>query len=316
MARERILITGANGLLGQELVRQLAKRRAYQFLATGRNQTSRLKDSVDHAYQPLDVCNADRMQKIFQEFSPECVINCAAMTGVDDCEKDREACWRINAEAVGGLAKLCRGRGAHLIQLSTDFVFNGREGPYREHDRPDPVNFYGRSKLASENALNVTGIGKWTVVRTNVVYGRAFGTLRPDFVQWVIKNLASRQAIQVYTDQWRTPSYTHDLVMGILRLVHFRKSGVYNLSGREFLSMYEFALSIAEAFDLDSSLITPIVQNKKPQVAQRPKRTGLVILKSETELDYRPLPLKEALAHLHLRSKSTAPGSPSEDAWY
>ncbi len=315
MATERILITGANGLLGQELVRQLSRRDSYELLATGQNPASRLKEPLDHSYESLDICDLERARKIFREFSPEYVINCAAMTTVDGCENERDACWRVNAEAVGSLAKLCHGRGAHLIQLSTDFVFNGREGPYYEHDRPDPVNFYGRSKLAGENAARAAGMGKLTIIRTNVVYGRSNGLSRPDFVQWVIKNLTRKHPIQVYTDQWRTPSYTYDLAMGILRLVHFRKSGVYNLSGREFLSMYEFAQSIAEAFDLDSTLITPIVQQDKPQLAQRPERTGLVILKSETELDYRPLSLKEALAHLHLRSQITSTRSPSEDAW-
>ncbi len=315
MANERILITGANGLLGQELVRQLSSRPSYEFLATGRDPVSRLNGSSNHSYMPLDVGDLGRVQKVFNEFSPDYLINCAAMTAVDDCENHRDACWRINAEAVGTLAKLCHGRGTHLVQLSTDFIFNGRGGPYYEHDRPDPINFYGKSKLAGENAARTATMEKLAIIRTNVVYGQSMGLPRTDFVQWVIHHLTKKNPIQVYTDQWRTPSYTYDLAMGILRLVHFRKSGVYNLSGREFVSMYEFALSIAEAFEIDSTLIQPIVQQEKPQLAQRPERTGLVILKSETELDYRPLRLKEALAHLRLRSQMPSTGSTFEDAW-
>ncbi len=315
MANERILITGANGLLGQELVRQLSSRPSYEFLATGRDPVSRLNGSSNHSYMPLDVGDLGRVQKVFNEFSPDYLINCAAMTAVDDCENRRDACWRINAEAVGTLAKLCHGRGTHLVQLSTDFIFNGRGGPYYEHDRPDPINFYGKSKLAGENAARTATMEKLAIIRTNVVYGQSMGLPRTDFVQWVIHHLTKKTPIQVYTDQWRTPSYTYDLAMGILRLVHFRKSGVYNLSGREFVSMYEFALSIAEAFEIDSTLIQPIVQQEKPQLAQRPERTGLIILKSETELDYRPLRLKEALAHLRLRSQMPSTGSTFEDAW-
>ena len=314
MAEKRVLITGANGLLGQELVQQIVRRGIYDLLATGQDSSSRLESTPSYAYTSLDICNKDEVQKIFKEFSPEYVINCAAITGVDAAETNRDACWRVNAEAVGNLAKSCHGHGAHLIQLSTDFIFDGESGPYREHDRPNPVNFYGKSKLAGENAVRAAGIGKWTIVRTNVVYGVAHKTPNQDFVGWVLKNLTEKQEIQVYTDQWRTPSYTYDLAMGILHLVHFQKNGVYNLSGREFLSMYEFSLYIAEAFDLDPSLIKPAVQHSKPQTARRPEYTGLVILKAETELDYRPLPLKKALVHLRHRTENISTEQPSADA--
>lgn len=315
MAIERILITGAHGLIGQELIRQLAQQEDYMFMATERQHSSRLSGYGDYPYQVLDICDSKRMQQVFREFSPDYVINCAAMTGVDSCEQDRDACWRVNAEAVGQLAKLCHGQGTHLVQLSTDFVFDGKQGPYREQDRPNPLNYYGKSKLAGENAVRNTGGEKWTIVRTNIVYGYSAHPSRPDFVRWVIKNLTENRPIQLYTDQWRTPSYTHDLVRGLLRLVHFRKDGVYNLSGREFLNMYEFALAIAEVFDLDSSLIQPVVQQQKPQVAERPKRTGLVILKSETELNYRPLALRDALMHLLRRTRTVDTGDPLTDAW-
>ncbi len=315
MASERILITGANGLLGQELVRQLVRRNTYEILATGRNSLSRPRGAFQRFYQPMNVCDHARVKEVFNDFSPEYVIHCAAMTGVDECENNRQTCWQVNGDAVENIAKLCHSRGAYLIHLSTDFIFDGTEGPYREQDRPKPLNFYGRCKLASENSVHILGGEKTAIVRTNVVYGRSQGRVGKDFVEWVICNLTNKCPIEVYTDQWRTPSYTYDLAMGILRLVHFRKSGVYNLSGREFLSMYEFACSIAKAFDLDSTLIAPIVQQDRPQAALRPERTGLVILKAETELDYRPLPLKEALAHLRLRNRTNAIGPLTEDAW-
>lgn len=299
---ERILITGANGLLGQELVQQLARRTSCQILATGRAPSSSMPKSQDFLYQQLDVCDTEQIHEVFKNFSPEYLINCAAVTGVDDCEIHREICWRVNADAVGNLARICYHQGIRLLQISTDFVFDGREGPYREHDRPHPVNFYGKSKLAGENATRAAGGGKWTIVRTNVLYGTAVKTKRLDFVQWVIDHLSRKEPIHVFTDQWRTPSYTYDLVKGILQLVHFQKAGVYNLSGREFISMYEFAQSIAQVFDLDHTLILPTVQHATPQKAPRPGYTGLVILKAETELHYRPLPLKEALKHLQFRT--------------
>ncbi|MCY4158054.1 MAG: dTDP-4-dehydrorhamnose reductase [Bacteroidetes bacterium] len=315
MAKTRLLITGANGLLGQEISRQIVqKRREFDLLVTGRASIPCLRELANHPYASLDICNKDTVQDIFNDFSPEWVINCAAMTRVDDCETHRDDCWRVNAEAVGILAHQCHSHGAHLIQLSTDFIFDGNNGPYREHDRPSPVNFYGKSKLAGENAARGAGVGKWTIVRTNVVYGNACRIPTPDFVHWVLENLSKKQKIQIYTDQWRTPSYTHDLALGILRLIHLQKNGVYNLSGREFLSMYEFSLLIAEAFDLDPTLIHPAVQNSNPQVARRPQYTGLVTLKAETEIGYRPFPLKKALEHLRFYVKIPSTRDLSEDA--
>ncbi len=315
MALERILITGANGLLGQELIRQIAHHGSYQLLATGQDEQSRMGAPKKYDYARLDVCNARQIHEILKGYHPACVINCAAKTGVDDCEVNRDLCWRTNAEAVGHLAKVCHCIGARLIQISTDFVFDGLNGPYREYDRPHPINYYGKSKLAGENEVRATGIGKWAIVRTNVVYGTAIGTPNMDFVQWVLNKLRAKQEIHVYTNQWRTPSYTYDLVRGILRIVHFQKSGVYNLSGREFISMYEFARSIAEAFDLDQSLIQPTVQHLTPQVAQRPEYTGLVTLKAETELNFQPFPLKAALEHIRLRSELPPSGNPLVHAW-
>jgi len=302
MDRKRIMITGANGLLGQELIHQVVRSNSYKVLVTGCDPASRLTKTNGYVYQTLDVCNTSRVQDIFKEFSPECVINCAAMTGVDDSESQRDQCWRINVDAVANLAKSCHHHGTHLIHLSSDFVFDGKNGPYREHDRPNPINYYGKSKLAGENAARTAGGAKWTIVRTNVLYGQALNILRPDFVKWVLNNLRKDQEIHVYTDQWRTPTYTYDLAKGILRLVHFQKNGVYNLSGREFLTMYEFSLTIAEVFGLDSSLIKPAVRDSRPQTAHRPQFTGLVILKAETELEYRPMPLKKALIHLRDRT--------------
>ncbi|MCY4172175.1 MAG: dTDP-4-dehydrorhamnose reductase [Bacteroidetes bacterium] len=315
MEQIRIMITGANGLLGQELVHQIVHQNTYKLLATACDTTTRLKESEGFTYTPLDVSNKSAVKDIFNEFDPAYVINCAAMTGVDDSEVNRDQCWCINAEAVKNLAQCCHHHGAHLIHLSSDFVFDGKNGPYRENDRPNPINYYGKSKLAGENDARIAGGANWTIVRTNVLYGNAHGISRPDFVQWVLQNLRNDQEIHVFTDQWRTPSYTYDLAKGILSIVHFQKKGVYNLSGRDYLSMYEFSLLIAEVFGLDSTLIKPADQNSKPQTALRPKYTGLVILKAETELDYRPMPLKSALTHLYHRLNQSSTQTTRLDAW-
>jgi dTDP-4-dehydrorhamnose reductase len=207
----------------------------------------------------------------------------------------------VNAEAVENLARQCNHSGAHLIQVSTDFVFDGENGPYRENARPNPLSFYGKSKQASENATRAAGVDRWSIARTVLVYGTGRNLSRSNFALWVIDNLSNGVPINVVTDQWRTPTYAADLAAGIERIARYGKSGVYHLSGRELLSIYEFAGIIAEVFDLDSSLIHPTDVGRFTQTALRPARTGFIILKAETELGYKPRPIKQALRHLGAR---------------
>ncbi len=300
MLYKRILITGANGLLGQELVAQMSRHPEYDLLATARDATPRF-DGGTGGYLPLDITDFDAVRRVFQDFTPDTVINCAAMTQVDRCETEREACWRINVEAVEHLARCCLQHGSRLIQVSTDFVFDGQNGPYRETDRPNPISFYGRSKLASENVVRGAGLDRWAVARTILVYGTGNRLSRSNIVLWVLDQLSRGQEIHVVTDQWRTPTYVVDLAAGIERIVRFNKSGVFHLSGRELFSIYEFALRIARVFDLDASLIHPTDGTRFRQTAARPPRTGFIILKAETELGFRPHPTDEALRHLGQR---------------
>lgn len=300
MLYHRILVTGANGLLGQELVTLLSKVPAYDVLATGRDATPRFRHA-SCGYTPLDITDADATHRLFQDFAPDVVINAAAMTQVDLCEQAREACWKVNVEAVDTLASRCLKTGCRLIQVSTDFIFDGADGPYAEKARPNPVNFYGKSKLAGENAARGAGLDQWAIVRTVLVYGTGQNLPRSNFALWVIDQLSQDQPIQVVTDQWRTPTYAADLAAGIERVVRYGKGGVFHVSGRELLSVYDFAVRIAEVFDLDASLIHPTDGTRFQQVAQRPARTGFIILKAETELGYRPRSLDEALRHLGTR---------------
>ena len=300
MLFERVLITGANGLLGQELVLLTSRFPAYDVLATGRDAAPRFK-GASCGYAPLDITDAGAVQHLFQDFTPTVVVNCAAMTQVDDCETDRDACWEINTVAVENLARQCRAVGARLVQVSTDFVFDGENGPYREEDRPAPVNFYGKAKLASENAVRDAGLDRWAIARTVLVYGTGEALRRANFALWVIDKLSKGEVINVVTDQWRTPTYAPDLAAGIEQIVRYGKTGIYHLSGRELVSIYDFAQTIAGVLDLDASLIHPTDGATFKQKAARPPRTGFIILKAETELGYKPHSLEAALGHLGAR---------------
>jgi dTDP-4-dehydrorhamnose reductase len=253
----------------------------------------------------MDVCDYDAVRAIFADFTPGVVVNCAAMTAVDACEQEKELCWRVNVDAVEHLAKCCLTSGTRLVQISTDFVFDGQRGPYREQDRPDPVNFYGKSKLAAENFVRGAGLDRWAIVRTVLVYGTGEQLGRTNIALWVVEKLSAGERIRVVTDQYRSPTYVDDLAGGVERVVRFGKTGVFHVSGRDIMSVYDFACRVAEVFELDSSLIQPTDGEAFRQPAARPASTGFIILKAETELGYKPRTLEGALLDLRQRVGSS-----------
>ncbi len=295
----RVLITGANGLVGQELVQRLSERPEYDVLATGRDAAPRTGASA--GYTPFDVTDEDAARRLFQDFTPDVVVNLAAMTNVDRCEADKKACWDANAVAPRLLARLCHRQGARFVQVSTDFVFNGEAPLYKENSRPAPVNYYGKSKLAGENAARDAGRDRWAIARPALVFGMPDASGRSNIVLWVVDKLSRGEAIEVVTDQWRTPTYAPDFAAGLEKIIRYGKSGIFHLTGREYLSIFDFARRIAGVFDLDASLIHPTDATRFSQPARRPPRTGLYILKAETEIGYHPRPLEDALRHLGQR---------------
>lgn len=217
------------------------------------------------------------------------------MTHVDDCENNKRECWEVNVIAVENLVRQCRLNSAKLVHVSTDFVFDGSSGPYREQDRPNPVNYYGKAKIASENAVRVLPDGFWTIVRTVLVYGHANKLSRSNFALWVIDNLSKNKPINVVTDQFRSPTYVDDLARGIEKTIRYDKSGVFHISGREQLSVYDFACRIADVLGYDKTLISPVDATTFRQAADRPPKTGFIVLKAETELGYRPSTIEQAV---------------------
>lgn len=300
MLFNRILITGANGLLGQALVRRLSQSHEYDVLATARDDAPRFEGG-SCGYVPMDVTHPDDVAHVFEDFTPNVVINCAAVSDAAECEENRNEAWAVNARAVKRLAKRCRDTGARLVQISSDFVFNGKRGPYDEDARPDPVNYYGRTKLAGENAVREAGRSNWAIVRTVLLYGTAQNLRRSNVVRRMIEQLSRDEPIHIVDDQYRTPTYVEDLAAGIERLVHFEKTGLYHVSGRELVSIYELACTVAEVFGLDDSLIEPVSSDYFEDAVERPLRTGFIILKAETELDYDPRSLEDGLRDLKQR---------------
>ncbi len=292
---KKILLTGANGLLGQKLVALLHPHTSFELLATSRG-AQRLSDQ-SLPYQSLDLCDAEAVAKCLASFRPDYVIHTAAMTNVDACELDQAECWQQNVEAVSHLVQACETQKSFLLHLSTDFIFDGSAGPYREEALPSPISYYGESKAAAEKIVQESNL-EWAIARTVLVYGLAEDISRSNIILWVKKSLEEGKKIQVVDDQWRTPTLAEDLAQGCLLIVEKHQKGIFNISGAEMMSPYDIALATADFFELDASLISRADASTFSQPAKRPPKTGFIIEKAEKMLGYQPHSFREGLAVL------------------
>ena len=229
---KKILLTGSNGLLGQKLVHLLVSRPDVQLIATARGE-NRLQNTLGYAYYSLDITNQAEVESVMADIRPDVVIHTAAMTQVDDCETDREACWLLNVKAVEYLIEACAKYNTFLLHLSTDFIFDGTAGPYHENATPNPLSYYGESKLEAEKVLQRSAID-WAIARTVLVYGITEQMSRSNIILWVKNSLEAGKTIQVVDDQWRTPTLAEDLAMGCWLIADQRAKGIFNISGKDF----------------------------------------------------------------------------------
>lgn len=290
----RILITGSNGLLGQNIVKQLQVHDA-DFLATskGENRISSLNSSN---YKQLDIKNKKEVESVFNSYQPTVVINTAAMTNVDACESQKDLCWDMNVNAVQYLIDACKKHNTHLIHLSTDFVFDGESGPYKESDIPNPLSYYGKSKFEAEQLIQKSNLENWAIARTIIVYGFVEKMSRSNVVLWAKSALEKGEPINVVDDQFRSPTHGSDLAKGCLLIADKKANGIFHLSGKELMSILELVERVADYYDLDKSIITPIKSETLNQAAKRPPITGFDLSKSKKELGYNPVSFEEGLA--------------------
>lgn len=289
---KRILITGSNGLLGQKLIELLIENNDVAVIATARGK-NRLPYIKGYEYRSMDITNADQVMTVINETSPDVVINTAAMTNVDQCETDKENCWQQNVKAVEYLVAACERNDAFLLHLSTDFIFDGADGPYDETAEANPVSFYGWSKLAAEKVLLHSDI-RYAIARTVLVYGIAHDMSRSNIILWVKNSLESGKNINVVTDQWRTPTLAEDLAKGCALIAEKEAEGIFNISGKDFLTPYEMAIKTADYFKLDKSLIAEADGSTFKQTAKRPPRTGFILDKA-FKLGYNPVTFDEGI---------------------
>ncbi len=302
MTAKKILVVGSNGLLGQKLCEIIARSGAYA-LAIGSVEDKPLRPVVGAQYVQCDLTNKKETKSLVGASKPDIIINAAAMTNVDACETQREACWKINVEGVEHLCEAAKRQNAKLIHISTDYIFDGKSGPYTEDDRPEPLSYYGKSKLASENAVRTAGIA-FVIARTIVLYGFAPG-VKSNFALWLIQNLEEGKSVRVVDDQFGNATLVDDLAYGLMQACEMDREGIYNIAGRDIASRYYFAITLAKVFEFDPALITPIKTVELKQPAPRPMKSGLITLKAEVELGYKPTTTEQGLRILKTQLNRT-----------
>lgn len=300
----KILITGSNGLLGQKLTDYYKTRKDIRLIATARG-ADRYHDQTGYTYESLDITSRQEVDSVLAAHQPDVVINTAAMTNVDACESDHEGCDALNVSAVEYLVTACNKTGVHLVHLSTDFIFDGTHGPVGEDEQPNPLSYYGMSKFKAEQVV-IENSRSWAILRTVLVFGVVNDMSRSNIVLWAKGNLEQGKPLNVVGDQFRTPTLAEDLAQGCALAAEKKAQGIYNISGRDFMSVFDLVYRVAAFWKLDKSLLNLSASEGIRQPARRPPITGFRLEKAMTELGYQPHSFEEGLAILDQQLKQAA----------
>jgi dTDP-4-dehydrorhamnose reductase len=291
-----ILVTGSNGLTGQKITERVLATKNFNLIATSRGE-NRFPVKEGYVYAEMDILNPANVTEVVAKYKPDAIIHTAAMTNVDTCESQKELAQELNVGAVETLIEVCKQFDIQLVHLSTDFIFDGANGPYDEVAEASPLSYYGQTKLEAENAITAAG-GKWAILRTIIVYGIVSDMSRSNIVLWAKGALEKGEPINVVNDQWRMPTLAEDLADCCLLAVSKNAQGVYNASGKDMMSISELVGKVADYWNLDKSLIKEISAATLNQSAKRPVRTGFILDKTIRDLGYQPRSFQEGLAIL------------------
>ena len=288
-----ILVTGSNGLLGQKITQQVLSTRQFNLVATAKG-INRYPQKEGYIYAEMDILDPQNVKEVVEAHKPDAIIHTAAMTNVDTCEDQKELAYQLNVVAVKTLVELCQLHNIQLVHLSTDFIFDGANGPYDEMAPPNPVSYYGQTKLEAEEVIKNTQ-SRWAILRTIIVYGIVSDMSRSNIVLWAKGALEKGAPINVVNDQWRMPTLAEDLADCCLLAVERDAFGVYNASGKDMMSISELVARVADFWHLDKSLINEVSAETLNQKAKRPAKTGFILDKTIRELGYNPHSFEEGL---------------------
>ena len=289
----RVLVTGSNGLVGRR-VSKLLESLGHTVLGLSRGAPSA---SGPKLFDAVDLTLAEQVDRSFDTFVPEAVIHTASMTEVDACEREPHRAWTANVVAASNVAVASRRHDAHLVHVSTDYVFDGDHGPYSEDDLPNPRGVYAITKHAGEEAVRVLA-GSWTVARTAVVYGWPMAD-RPNFGAWMVGALSKGQQLKLFEDQVVTPTLVDNLAEMLAELATRRLPGTFHTAGSEAVDRVSFGLKLCEVFGFDPGLIVPTRMAALNLPSPRPLRSALVTEKIQSILQAKPLGVDAQLRRFH-----------------
>lgn len=281
----KILVVGGSGLLGVKVHKLLEENNHDVYVTYHQNPIEK-----ENCFQ-LDITKKDDVLNIFKKINLEVVILAAAYTDVDGCEKNKEKAFEVNVKGTINVANTVEKMGIKLVYVSTDYVFDGKKGLYKEEDPVNPINYYGQTKLEGEESVkNICN--NYIIARTSVIYG----SNKRNFVTWVIEKLKNKEPIRIVTDQFVSPTLNIDLAEQILGLINKDVRGIFHTAGGQRISRYEFCRIIADVFGLDKNLINPIKMEDMSWIAKRPVDSSLDV--SKISRIKKPYIVKEALKML------------------
>ena len=288
----KLLITGASGLYGSKLAQ----------MALGKNFEVYSSDiqslSVYGNFVKLDISGKEQVEEAFKTIKPNVVVQAATLTDVDKCELNQPLAWKVNVEGTKNIVEAAKSAGSFLIYISTDYVFSGKTGRYKETDKPDPINYYGVTKLEAEEIVQTQA--EYFIARPSVIYGSTPAAGKVNFALWLIETLRKGEHVKIVTDQWNTPTLNTNLAEMTLEVIERRLTGIYHLCGATRVSRLEFAELIADAFGLNKGLIDSVLSSQFTWPAKRPMDSSLDTSKAQKILQSKPLEMEEALRRLEL----------------
>jgi dTDP-4-dehydrorhamnose reductase len=281
----KFLVTGSAGLVGQQVVKYLSK--SNQVFSCYNESKPEYGNSVK-----MDLKNYEMISSVLTEIKPDVVIHLGAMTGVDLCEKEKTSASEINTKATEIIAKECSKLNSFLVYVSTDYVFDGNFGMYKEDDVANPLGFYGKSKLEGEKAVQNFSTN-WCIARTSTPFG--LHPTKKSFPMWVIENLQKQKQIDVLIDQFTSPTYIPNLSRMLIEISERRITGIIHAAGASKISRYQMASMVSDKLNLDGTLLKQISMNKMKWVAQRPKDSSLDVSRASSILNEKPQKIDQSL---------------------
>ncbi len=289
----KILVTGSNGLVGSHVVAQLLQDGYEVFASSRTGDLSSFNAHVNYRFIQADFSDPYAIHDAFEFVKPDVVVHCGAMSRPDDCERNQAAAYDTNVYGTVQLLLNAAESKAFFIYLSTDFIFDGKQGMYTEDDQPNPLSYYGKTKLEAEEAVKEYECN-WAIVRTVFVYAKPlYG--RNSFITMIAEKIKKNESFNVANDQERTPVHAADLAKGISAMIQKKATGVYNICGNEVLTPYQMAIAAARYLGASHHRLVPVTQNELKEIAERPLKSGLCINKATSTLGFSPMNFDEGL---------------------